>query len=82
MVEGSTAGKSWYMEDFFYFFSWSCHRKDYQVLEHTAERGGRVTISGHVKKKKLGYGSWFSAKHSGGARLSVVLGDLRSLLQP
>lgn len=41
------------MEDFFYFFSWSCHRKDYQVLEHTAERGGRVTIPGHVKKKGL-----------------------------
>lgn len=51
------------------------------MLEHSAERGGRVTIPGHVKKA-LAYGAWFSAKHGGGVRLSVVLGELRGLLQP
>lgn len=50
--KGSTARKSWYnMVDFFCFFSWTCHSKGYQVLEHVAERYGGVTIPGHVKKK-------------------------------
>lgn len=66
------------MEDFSHFFS--CTERTIKQWNVLPKELGESPSLG-ILKKSLGYGTWFSGKHGGGTRLSVVLGDLRSLLQ-